>query len=316
MPEPHKPLRRFFQRFPANVESGLISSLIYFALSSAFPTLIALREKLRNEPFDWVMIIGSLFLSLFLFSMAFWLTSRNRNHNSQGYPGGTDSLAPLPLGNGPSLPKTPSGRSTQAQSGNLSGIVAHKTWNEVDEIFSRAEKSIEIIDSFFLNEIGAVAHQIGEAVHHGARKLDLSIFMASPEMDFAVQRTREIGRFKAGNHIPFKKKLWAPITDGERESYTNAFYETYVPNIYRYFTLPEVNPMVFKYPSLPATRIYRIDDKHFVFGWFPLFERNPTYICLSLTRSDNLSDADAEVVQKLTEQIEHIKAISELVPEE
>jgi hypothetical protein len=48
------------------------------------------------------------------------------------------------------------------------------------------------------------------------------------------------------------------------------------------------------------------------FGWYPLWEQNPTYICLHLVDLD-LQGADLEVAKRLRDQLKNFQSISQLV---
>lgn len=185
-----------------------------------------------------------------------------------------------------------------------SKIVAHTTWKPSTIALSHAERSITIVDSFY-----SEYWDLGPCIMAKAEELKVSVYMVSPNTDFGAQRLREMDR--AGKEdracaANFRKSISAT----ERKSYRHRFDEC-VRGLAMIAKDTPVRLRIYEYFAMPSTRIIAVDDRHFFFGWFPLWAYNPGYVCLYL-EDNGLSKADGEVLRRLRQQIKSISVISRL----
>ena len=200
----------------------------------------------------------------------------------------------------------------------LSKVVAYKTWEPSKKILSRAEHSITVVDGFFSEhwDLDLCVAEATQKKQNESRpdsdkeKLAISVYMTSPETDFGVQRGKEIER-PAEDKATCIDILKKPISDDEREGYRTDF-KGYIKGLRLISKSHPVELNIYEYFAMPSTRMIVIDDKHFFFGWFPLWEHNPGYFCMYL-EDNSLQGADLEVVKKLRGQIDNFISISKLV---
>lgn len=200
-----------------------------------------------------------------------------------------------------------------------SKVVVYGTWEPSKEVMSKAEQSITIVDSFY-SEYWDLDLCVGRAIQRKQsesrldsenKKLEISVYMTSPATDFGVQRGKEIERLAEDKEtcIELMKKQ---ISDDEREDYRIDF-KGFIKGLRLISNArpSELTLKIYEYFAMPSTRLIVVDDRHFFFGWFPLWEHNPRYFCLYL-EENSLEGADRELVRRLRGQIENVSSISKL----
>ena len=73
------------------------------------------------------------------------------------------------------------------------------------------------------------------------------------------------------------------ISESERKKHKEKFDEC-AYEIRSYLASMRITPKIYKYPTMIASRIFIIDDSEYIFGWFPLLNHNPEYVCCHLSR--------------------------------
>jgi len=169
-----------------------------------------------------------------------------------------------------------------------------------------------IIDSYFQHS-GEYESSIGEALLNTG-KLSLSIYLASPDKDFGAQRIKEKERPK-NKRLTYKQALDESLDDEMSEDYRGRYrakFNESIDEIKAHFLRKEIRLRIHKYPTMPATRIIAVDDKHYIIGSFPLLGHNPEYFCFYL-HDENLTGADLDVVGRPKTQVRLIRRISDQV---
>lgn len=193
-----------------------------------------------------------------------------------------------------------------------SAVSVFPDWEEADFVITLATESIIVIDSFF-GDYTRLSKLVNRAVARGAKTLKVDIYMTSPETDFGAQRLKEKAKFTNPSDYPrLKKSIDGALSDRERYRYENKFHEI-DDELNECISSKEpatVNLTVYEYKSTPSVRFIAVDRKHIVWGWYPLFDRNPHYECLYLEDTD-LAGVDKELFSKLMKQIEHIENTSD-----
>jgi hypothetical protein len=199
-------------------------------------------------------------------------------------------------------------------------IRPYGSWAVAVRKMSKAERSILILDVFFsehtmLRKCVADALKMkSDVIKQGqsSGRLEISVYMTSPSVNFGAQRNKEIEGPDIDN-AAYIEMLKQKISDKgvEHVDYKRDFkrYAARLRQIQKKYK-HAIDLKVFEYFAMPSIRLIVVDDTHFIFGWFPLWEQNPTYFCLYLEDDRNLKGADEEVVNCLRGQIDNFKAIS------
>jgi hypothetical protein len=207
------------------------------------------------------------------------------------------------------------------EAGYPSKITAFRTWERAQDLVSKAQRTVVIIDGFFsehceLDLCVAKAIEARQkmsektAQESNGKKLEITVYMTSPDTAYGAQRVREMERPDEDN-AKCIGLLKQDISLGEREDYRKEF-KLYVRRLGHIAKKRPIELRIYKYVATPSTRMIIVDDRHFVFGWFPLWEQNPGYICMYL-EDRGLQGADLEVVGKLRDQVKNFHAISRLI---
>lgn len=202
-----------------------------------------------------------------------------------------------------------------------SKITVFRTWEQAQDLVSKAQRTVVIIDGFFsehceLDLCVAKAIEARKKMTENAaqgpngKKLEIRVYMTSPDTAYGAQRVREMER-PDENNAKCIGLLKQDISLGEREDYGKEF-KLYVKRLGHIAKKRPIKLRIYKYIATPSTRMIIVDDRHFVFGWFPLWEQNPGYICMHL-EDRGLQGADLEVVGKLRDQVKNFHAISRLI---
>ena len=217
-----------------------------------------------------------------------------------------------------SSPRTGDGSTDRSvnRAGISGGVEVFKGWAEAYDIISSAKETIVIVDSFLVNEVGAIEGCVKRAIAQpGVKSLKVSVYLASPEKVFGAQRIREKenpqipGVTKEGMTERYKQTLGCEISKVDRNTHIARFNTSYSA-IMSHISMPRVELRVRTYPSMPTTRIFVIDDIDYIFGWFPLLTGNPEYVCCHL-RDDGLSGSEEALARSLRDHIEIVESISD-----
>jgi hypothetical protein len=207
------------------------------------------------------------------------------------------------------------------ESGYPSKVMALGTWERAQDLVSEAQRTVVIIDGFFSEHLQldlSVAKAIEArqkmsektAQEPSAKKLEIRVYMTSPDTAYGAQRVRDMERPDEDN-AKCIDLLKEDVSLDEREDYRKEF-KLYVKRLGHISKKRPIELSIYAYFATPSTRMIIVDDRHFVFGWFPLWEQNPAYICMYLEDRD-LRGADLEVVSKLRDQVKNVHAISRLI---
>lgn len=174
-------------------------------------------------------------------------------------------------------------------------IYNHWRVKEVCDLIASAKESIVIIDSWF-GESPALAGCIKNSAQP-LPLLKIDVYMLDPEKPFGAQRHAEwAGQVRATERSP----------DDFRAKFNDS-----IQTFRAHFSgMPTVSYSFYKYPTLPEIRMYIIDNKHFIFSWFPVYSPSAENICFHVTEQDDLT---SEVVKALRKHYEYLHSISSLV---
>lgn len=186
-----------------------------------------------------------------------------------------------------------------------SAIKVFPTWGEADIAVINAQSTVTIIDSYY-DEHFRLEWLLGAMRN---RDCVVSIYMATPGMDFGAQRQREWETVESENYAEVLRKLNTIVSDKERSKYESDF-EKICDDIMRCAKKKNIKCELSEYPVMLSLRFIVVDDKEIIWGWFPLFDSNPNYPCLYLLWEESLSETDKNLFNKLKSQIEHVKSIS------
>lgn len=209
------------------------------------------------------------------------------------------------------VPGSESDSAFQERIRHQSSIKTFESWIEAEPIIRSAQKSIVIIDSYF-NHAMDLRRWVQKAVKSGVSALDISIYMASDETMFGAQRFIEKQRPHDAN-ISYKQSLSKGLSARDIEAYKKGI-EHWAGELEACLFGQPVSLNIYTYKTMLSIRIILVDDLHFIFGWFPLLDHNPDYICFYLKKSADLSGADIEVVEKLIKQVNVVVEIREPFP--
>ena len=185
---------------------------------------------------------------------------------------------------------------------NATSIRVFKTWHDqwIFDQISSARKSIVIVDSCF-DEPTMLSILVDRALEHGVERLDVSIYMLDPDEPFGAQRLLEIGG------------RWGGLDAAELGAKYKEMFQVCVDsirtNLSNFLT---VKLKIYKFTTMPAMRLFIVDDIKFIFSWFPANAVAPANVCFFLSAGSPLG-ADCEAVQCLQKQLEEIQNVSRLV---
>lgn len=161
----------------------------------------------------------------------------------------------------------------------------------VSDLFKSVSKSIVIIDSWF-GDSTFLASCIQDSKARGD-EVKVDVYMLDPDKPFGGQRFAEWKSMQYANE------------ETER-GYLVKFQETIVTLNAHTAMIPGVNVTYYKYPTMPAIRMFIVDDKEFLFTWFPVNEGSIHNVYIHVTDSEDTK----HLTSRLTKQFKDIKRIS------
>ena len=185
-----------------------------------------------------------------------------------------------------------------------SQIHVFENWKESAGLIAKARSSIVVIDSILFLDLEWITDLVTQAAH--AADLDVSIYMASPSKVFGAQRFREMEEVEdSSTAIPLFQD---EVPGKEIEGYESVF-DKVVSRIDQKLGKRVHTHKIFEYLCMPSIRIIAIDSARFVFGFFPLFDRNPNFPCFFLDK-ESATGRDAALLEKLANQIRNTETVS------
>lgn len=191
-----------------------------------------------------------------------------------------------------------------------SAIRVFPRWSDADIAVINARSAVTIIDSYY-DEHTRLEWLLGAMRNHDCV---VSIYMATPDMDFGTQRRKEWDILEDDDYSEVRRKLATIISDRERADYEHDFHKV-CDDIMRcakkeHIKRKGIKCELFEYPVMLSLRFIVIDGTDIIWGFYPLFDTNPNYPCLCLSWADDLNEADKSLFNKLSLQVKHIKEIS------
>jgi hypothetical protein len=180
---------------------------------------------------------------------------------------------------------------------NASSTRVFKSWAEIDvlNLISSAKASIEILDSYY-NEAPALVPLLNKALENGADRINLVIYMLSPDSRFGGQRLRE-----------HRDETCDKSEKAYEKEYGKLFEACVTSAVDNLMWNKRVKLTIQKYSTMPELRLIVIDDTDFIFGWFPAKALNPHHPCFHL-RAKSPFPVDQVTVEALRH---HFKSIRE-----
>jgi hypothetical protein len=185
-------------------------------------------------------------------------------------------------------------------------IRVYSNWDESWPTIESAQEEVVIIDSF-VSEFIHLGTAISKSAHMRTRALRVSVYMASPNKTFGVQRVREKDLPKNAGDVDLYPLLDRQINKKEEDDYA-ANFRTFAVGILQHVGR-DADVSVFEYVCMPSLRIIAVDHIHFYFGWFPIADQNPHHICLYL-HDARLNETDAMLRDNLKSHIDRVKRLS------
>jgi signal recognition particle subunit SEC65 len=190
---------------------------------------------------------------------------------------------------------------------SASQIHVFENWKESAELIATARSSIVVIDSIVFLDLEWITDLIAQAAAHARNAdLDVSIYMASPSKAFGAQRFREMGEME--NNRTAIQFFQDEVSGKEQKGYESLF-EKVESRIRQQLGKCLKKFKVFEYLCMPSIRIIAIDGARFVFGFFPLFDRNPDFPCFFLDK-ESATKTDAVLLERLANQIRNTRMVS------
>jgi transcriptional regulator with XRE-family HTH domain len=187
---------------------------------------------------------------------------------------------------------------------SASQMQVFENWKESAKLIAAARNSIVVIDSILFLDVEWITDLIAQAAH--ATDLEVSIYMASPSKAFGAQRFREMEEMEdSSNAIAIFQD---EVSVKELKGYESLF-DKVESRIRQQLGRRLKTLKVFEYLCMPSIRIIAIDSARFVFGFFPLFDRNPNFPCFFLDE-ESATDRDAALLEKLANQIRNTETVS------
>src|SRR5262245_2993045 len=174
------------------------------------------------------------------------------------------------------------------------GVKIYKHWQakEVQAIIASAKESITIVDSWYAEAPslgGLIENQIGRE----SRKLKVTVYMLAPELPFGAQRRAEFDGQFDGQSSDWGEKYRSKLTDATES------LERHIKDIKG----AELN--IFHYRIMPALRLFVIDDKEYIFSWFPMNSPSADIACVHLSLH-SASENTIRAIEKLRFQLNEI----------
>jgi hypothetical protein len=175
------------------------------------------------------------------------------------------------------------------------GVVSiFSSWNDsgVKALISSATESLVIVDTWY-DEATELARLIADAKAHAPGDLKVDVYMLSEASPFGEQRKREI----AGGR---------PI-DSSGAAYAQSFGEGVAALRGNVGAVPGVRLALYRYTTMPGLRLTVVDERKYVFSWFPFGTYSVNNVCLMIS-TDAVSRVGLEAITCLRRQLKGIKS--------
>lgn len=181
------------------------------------------------------------------------------------------------------------------------------TDSEIHNLLKSAKKSIIIIDSWF--DDASILSALRNCEINSDSKLLLEVYMADPDQlhPHGFYRYLQIYGHKS-----------SPNSDREKFADYKAKFNNCLRNLSAHVDkLPYINLEVRKYSIQPVIRLFMIDQKEFLFTWFPPHRPSAGNAYFHITKKDSNSDLTKEnqgkVIKNLKEYYQYLKNNSEKI---
>lgn len=154
------------------------------------------------------------------------------------------------------------------------GVRVIEAWDqdEVIEIMSTVENHMTIVDSWF-----GESRDLAKALHLRQKKgrggrVTIDLHLLNPDRQFGQQRRAEYGGQTDGSGEKWRQRYQQQLENSldEMNSFVIRVYDDVTVNAYTYETMPEL-------------RMVSIDDRRFLFSWFPPTSASKHHVCLYLS---------------------------------
>ena len=174
-------------------------------------------------------------------------------------------------------------------------------WNvkEVYDVIRSAKESVVIVQTW-VGEAATLSSHIREASHQTSKGLKVDIYMLDPDRPFGGQRIAEANGYQDGTEMVWREKF--------REKFKD------VPEtLKRHLSgAQNVNLTIYKYATMPALRMYIMDDREFIFSWFPVNGPASQSVCFHLAANSAIGE-DLLAVERLRSQLKGIHKVSQVI---
>jgi len=181
------------------------------------------------------------------------------------------------------------------------GARIYKHWlaKDVQDVIGYAKRSITIIDSWF-GEAAFLAAYIAREERSLGVKLKVNVYMLDPDLPFGAQRRAEFDGNCDGT-----SQEW-------REKYRSRFIDS-VETLRRHLSnIDNLELCIYKYRTMPEIRMYVVDDREFIFSWFPVNGPSAENVCFHLS-STTASEGTFRAIERLRLQMNGIHMNSQVI---
>lgn len=189
----------------------------------------------------------------------------------------------------------------QSVSATSSSIRVYPDWgaHRISDTLSSVSETIAIVDSWY----GESQYLAGCIKASKSRKdrLEIKVYMLDPDGPYGAQRYSE----------------WAGVVNATeemqvtyREKFRGKFNDTITTLRRHTLGIAGIELSFFRYATMPKLRLFIVDDKEFLFGWFPLLEPSYNNVCFHVSSTDSPLEP---VVSSLRDYYNAVHSISELI---
>ena len=181
----------------------------------------------------------------------------------------------------------------------LPGVTGYEDWthSKVYEAIRSAKSSVVIVESWF-GGVQELASHISKAAEKAATVVRVEVYMLSPTKLFGAQRLAEVDEAYERNSA----QLQSQFRDAVEHSRTQ---------LKRWLLdKPQIDLKIYTYDTLPEIRMYVIDDKEFLFSWFPLGRPSTQVACLHISES-GASGVSVKIAEDLRDQLRRLRSRAE-----
>lgn len=176
-------------------------------------------------------------------------------------------------------------------------VVIHEHWSgEIYEIVASARKSIVILTSWAIDS-PTLGDKIHDACKRARDEINVDVFMLDPDRPFGAQRYGEV--FESDSE-PQNLEDWSQQYKARFESACKDFTR-------KLRKPPNARLKLYKYPLMPALKLYIIDDEKFFFSWLTADGGSTNNVCFELSSLSN----DPNILYAKEKFRAHIEALRE-----